>query len=482
MLTWMAYAALVGAIVAAAALALERLAAATGRPRRFAWLAALTLAVLIPLTGALRRPEAPVAPPASEAPVMTETVTAARWTIVPRLPLPTGRDTARTADYAWAVGSAAALTVLAALLTAVARARRRWPRRLVDGTPVRVSRRFGPALVGITRPDIVLPAWVLGLRPAARAAIVRHEAEHARARDHLVLLCGGLVLAAFPWSPAIWWMCRRLRAAVEIDCDRRVIASGIAVADYGAVLLDAGSRSHARWGFAPAMGQPKSLLERRLRTMSEKRGRVSRSQVVVLSVAALVALAIACDAPAPTQIEEIGDEAAMGSQAIATGEGHGGNPGFAGILWEDYPVVEWDRVRLVQLSASTPGERSHPLLAYRNETSVEFANRLMAVGIPPGAYEYDPDLRVETIKVEADHIRLEGNRLIARGGTIKVVSNDPDNERDWIYLDITEEIVGNRWGGYVFWSDHLAIMVPDTRSELVEALRVLRSPADDGTE
>lgn len=471
MLTWMAYAALVGAIVAAAALALERLAAATGRPRRFAWLAALTLAVLIPLTGGLRRPEAPVLPPVAEAPVITETVTEARWTIVPQLPLPTSRDMTRTANYAWAVGSVAALAVLAALLLAVARARRRWPRRFVDGTPVRVSRRFGPALVGITRPDIVLPAWVLGLRPAARAAIVRHEQEHARARDHLALLYAGLVLAAFPWSPAIWWMCRRLRAAVEIDCDQRVIASGIAVADYGAVLLDAGSRPHARWGFAPAMGQPKSLLERRLRTMSEKQGGVSRSQAVVLSGAALVALAIACDAPAPTQIEEIGDEAAMGSQEVVASNDHAETLGFAGIVWEYPPVVEWDGLQLFPWGT----------VAYQNETPVEFANKLMSLDIPPGVREYDPDLRVETIKVEADHIRLEGNRLIASGGTIKVVSNDPDNERDWVYLDITEEIVGNRWGGYMFWSDPLGISVPDTRSELVEALRDLWGSADEDT-
>ena len=203
-------------------------------------------------------------------------------------------------------GVAVILGVLAFLLAAVFRARRRWPRARVDGTDVYVSHCFGPALVGVIRPDIVLPEWVLGLDPGARSAVIRHEAEHARARDHLALLYAGLVLAAFPWSPAIWWMCRRLRAAVEIDCDQRVIASGIGVAAYGALLLDAGSRSHARWGFAPAMGHPRSMLERRLKTMTEKQMKLKRSQVVFLSGAAVLALAIACDAPAPTQIEEAG--------------------------------------------------------------------------------------------------------------------------------------------------------------------------------
>lgn len=190
----------------------------------------------------------------------------------------------------------------------VACARRRWPRSRVDGTDVHLSRRFGPALVGIARPAIVVPRWVVGLARAAQATIVRHELEHARARDHLALLCGGLILAAFPWNPAIWFMCRRLRAAVELDCDRRVIAGGIDAADYGAVLLQAGSRSQTRWGFAPAMGQPRSLLERRLKTMSEKTRKLNPVHGLLLAGAAATALAIACDTRSPTQLNEAIDE------------------------------------------------------------------------------------------------------------------------------------------------------------------------------
>ena len=310
MLVWMSYAALVGGIIAAAALALERLAAATGRQRRIVWLAALTLAVLIPLTGGVRKPSAPAPVAVGDPAEMTSPLPEARRTIVRQLPLPMNRDTTRTANMVWAAGSAATLVALATLLTVVARARRRWPRQQVDGTDVHVSRRFGPALVGVITPDIVLPRWVLGLQPAARSAIIRHEAEHARARDHLALLYAGLVLAAFPWSPAIWWMCRRLRAAVEIDCDQRVIASGIGVADYGTVLLEAGSLSQTRRGLALAMGKPKSLLERRLRTMSEKRKKVKAVHAALLGATSLVALGIACDVTAPTQHDDVIEEPA----------------------------------------------------------------------------------------------------------------------------------------------------------------------------
>ena len=474
MLAWMSYAALVGGIVAAAALALERLAAATGRPRRIAWLAALTLAVLIPLTGGLRRPTTPVVVAAGEAPEISEPVTEARWTIVPQLPLPTSRDTTRTANVVWGAGSAAVLAVLGTLLLVVARARRRWDRERVDGTDVHVSRRFGPALVGVVRPDIVLPRWVLGLQPAARSAIIRHEAEHARARDHLALLYAGLVLAAFPWSPAIWWMCRRLRAAVEIDCDQRVIASGIGVADYGTVLLEAGSLSQTRWGLALAMGQPKSLLERRLKTMSEKKRKLNRSQAALLSGVALVALAIACDAPAPTQIEEGGDGVAVEAQSNESADIGSGNSGIAGIFWADSPAIVWDRLLLYPLSTVT----------YQNETPVEFANKLLALDLPPGVREYDPDLRAEAIEVEADRIRVEGDRLVVRGGSVRLGTEEQDDGS--VGRGVTAGHQGESRGRFVVRKALPVRPLGDcgpigSQSELIENLTALWKSSEKGT-
>ncbi len=311
MIAWMLYAASVGVLIAAGALALERLAASAGRPRRFVWLAALTLAVLVPLLGGRREPAPTAEFPAVAAgdPVATEPIVVrGDYGFLPPLPVPAGRTAARTAGIAWGAGSAAALTALCGVIFVVALATRRWPRRRLDGTDVYLSRRFGPALVGVLAPKPVIPTWVLKAEPDARATILRHEQEHARARDHLALLYAALVAAAFPWSPAVWWMCRRLRAAIEIDCDRRVIDGGVGAADYGAVLLQAGSRSRGRWGFAPALSQPTSLLERRLRAMNEKRGKLKASHGVLLATAGLIALAIACEMPAPTELDEALEE------------------------------------------------------------------------------------------------------------------------------------------------------------------------------
>lgn len=321
MIAWMMYAAVVGGVVAVGGWACERLSASAGRPRRIAWLAALTVAVVVPLTGGWRKPAAPVVETgAAEPPAIAGAVVGDLWSAIPALPVPDGVNSGRIAALLWGAGSLASLAVLGGVLVLVARGRRRWERRWVDGADIFVSRRFGPALVGVTKPEVVVPAWVLGLEPGARTAIIRHEAEHARARDHLGLLYGGLVVAAFPWNPAIWWMCRRLRAAVELDCDQRVLASGIGVADYGDVLLDAGSRCHGWWGFSPAMGQPRSLLERRLKTMSETRKKLSGGYATLLVAVAVGALVVACDTPVPTEVREaleevMAEEAAQGADA-----------------------------------------------------------------------------------------------------------------------------------------------------------------------
>ena len=307
MIIWMAYAALIGALIAAGAFAVERLVASAGRPRRFVWLAALTLAVMIPLTGVWRRPamvpvvvESGTPEPVSIGSTSIENF----WSAIPALPVPRDASTGKIAMFAWAAGSLASLAVLAGVLVRVARGRRRWGRTRVHGAEVYVSHRFGPALVGVARPKVVIPAWVLDLAPDARDAIIRHETEHALARDHLALLYGGLVAAAFPWSPAIWWMYRRLRAAVELDCDQRVLASGIDVADYGDVLLDAGRRSRSRWVFSPAAGQPESLLERRLRTMNDARTKPGAGHAVLLVAVAVGALVVACDTPVPAEVRD----------------------------------------------------------------------------------------------------------------------------------------------------------------------------------
>lgn len=350
MITWMLYAAAVGAVIAAGGFAMERLAAAYGFPRRVVWLAALTLAVAIPAAGAFRVTQ--VASSLDSAMVRpaepTGTVSGVAWDLVPSMPFPHGPEAARAAVLAWGAGSLLTLAAIAAVLLLVARSRRRWPRDRISRADVYVSRRFGPALVGVTNPEVVIPSWVLHLERRAVDMIIRHEMEHARARDHLALLYAALTVAALPWSPSIWWMARRLRAAVEMDCDQRILASGVAAAEYGEVLLDAGSRHAGRWGLAPAMSQPKSLLERRLKTMNENTSKPGTVHALLLGALAVGALVAACDAPVPTEVrdaivEAMAEEGAEGMDAASDAPTE---IRVSRVLGEGMPIIYVDGVRI----------------------------------------------------------------------------------------------------------------------------------------
>src|SRR5690606_2123038 len=96
------------------------------------------------------------------------------------------------------------------------RMRRKWPTVEMDGTRVRLSPSAGPAVIGLFRPEIVIPKWLLTTSAAERELAIAHEKEHLRAHD-AALLAGGCLLAALvPWNPAMWWMVFRLRLSVEI--------------------------------------------------------------------------------------------------------------------------------------------------------------------------------------------------------------------------------------------------------------------------
>jgi hypothetical protein len=304
---WMLYCAAVGVLLSGGALALERGLRSLGRPTRWVWAAAMGLSLALPVAAryvpAPRAAPAAAPPAAPSAPRMAAEAPASPETKV-RQPAPATLDLGRwdpALRLAWGGSSAAVLLGLAAMAGVLARRRRGWPTAEVDGVSVLVSPDVGPAVVGFFRSRIVLPAWVLSADEQARRLVLEHEREHLRAGDPRLLAAAIVCAALTPWSPAAWWQLRRLRLAIEVDCDARVLRRRVDVRAYGAVLLEVGRRAVRSPLAAAAFAEPVSFLERRLRIMTAPRVRRPLLRAAVFGALAVAFVAAACETPGPVQ-------------------------------------------------------------------------------------------------------------------------------------------------------------------------------------
>jgi TonB family protein len=172
----------------------------------------------------------------------------------------------------WVLASVVLAWRLARGAMIVERARSAWKRGRVDGVRVRLSANVGPAVVGLRSMDVVLPEWILSLDESLRALVLRHEEEHREARDPYLLFGAALVMALMPWNVALWLQARRLRLAIEVDCDARVLRAHPSAERYGLLILTiAQRRAVAPTLFAPMLSEPTSNLERRILAMRSTR-------------------------------------------------------------------------------------------------------------------------------------------------------------------------------------------------------------------
>ncbi|MDP6445687.1 MAG: M56 family metallopeptidase [Pirellulaceae bacterium] len=100
------------------------------------------------------------------------------------------------------------------------------------------TRLASAAVIGCLRPVVLVPAaFVSGLPPAHLAAILAHELAHVRRFDFFANVLQILVETVFFYHPAIWWLCRQIRAEREHCCDDLVVAALQNRAEYGRALL-----------------------------------------------------------------------------------------------------------------------------------------------------------------------------------------------------------------------------------------------------
>ncbi len=331
------YVALVIGLAAVVGWAAESLCRQYGRPARWAWLAASALALALIARAALSSAGPSVAVTYSRIALPAASkVAAPEWSVLHALrdavtmsaaaigfvansivrAVP--RDVTPLASYLWLVPTLLSLVVLASVHLRIRRARRNWGQADLFGTRVRIAPDVGPAVVGVMRPEIVVPSWLLGRSDSEQQLVLTHEHEHLRARDHLLLVAGSLIVALVPWHPAAWWMLSRLRLAIELDCDARVLRRGVPARTYGTLLIDLADRCTGFRMGATALADEGSHLERRLLAMKTNRTKRSLVRAAVLGSAAALAVLAACEAKVPTGPEIEAMDVASATKA-ATG-------------------------------------------------------------------------------------------------------------------------------------------------------------------
>ena len=230
-----------------------------------------------------------------EMPTQSTATAKTRW----RLAWPELAYWDRPLEWLWIASSAGLIGFYGIGWLRLRRMARHWPVERIDGNCVRVAERVGPAVVGLFKPEIVFPRWLLDATPGQRTMALAHEREHVSARDPLLFQLAMALVVLEPWNLSLWWQLRRIRFAIEVDCDRRVLRGGSNAKEYGEMLLSIGQRQSGAVSGALTLTEKTSQLERRILIITGAVKRHSGAALIALTglTVSLVVVAAALDAP-----------------------------------------------------------------------------------------------------------------------------------------------------------------------------------------
>jgi beta-lactamase regulating signal transducer with metallopeptidase domain len=232
-----------------------------------------------------------------------------------------GPAQSRVLTTLWCVATAVMLIFVCIVYARVWYVARRWKLTEFAGQTVRVAPHAGPAVIGLFRPEVVVPHWMLEYGTDDSNLVVMHETEHQRARDPLLLAAMWTLVALIPWHPGAWYCLARTRLAIELDCDARVVRRGASLRTYAELLLNqARVRLGAPtrlWLGATSLLEPSSHLERRLNAMIPHNDPSLAPRPVMrylrtlsyLAIVSTIAIA-ACESHVPTAADISGLDAA----------------------------------------------------------------------------------------------------------------------------------------------------------------------------
>ncbi len=277
MLAWMIYVVVVTVMLSAAAWLAEQGSRRRRAASRWIWISTIVASLLLPGMVASVSIQVPnlFKPAALSAPLVLRDATSLH---LPNMisglgtAVATGDTSARTdvLTLMW-IGLSFAIAIALAINTGLLhRRKRQWRQGQLLGTSIWVSPDAGPAVVGLFRPRIVIPAWLMERSSAHQHMAMAHEQSHIQARDPQMLAVALGLLLLMPWNLPLWWQLHRLRRAMEVDCDARVLRGGRDIKTYCETLIEVGQSQSTTIGAVAAMSESRSFLEQRIKIMLVK--------------------------------------------------------------------------------------------------------------------------------------------------------------------------------------------------------------------
>jgi beta-lactamase regulating signal transducer with metallopeptidase domain len=109
------------------------------------------------------------------------------------------------------------------------------------------SRLEVPTAIGLFKPAIVVPAWLIQeATPDELQHVLLHELAHLRRRDDWTNLAQKIVRAVLFFHPLVWWIERRLSLDREIACDDAVLSQTASPDLYARCLAHIAEKSFIR--------------------------------------------------------------------------------------------------------------------------------------------------------------------------------------------------------------------------------------------
>lgn len=392
-LAWMAYGTIVSAAIGIAAWGIDAWLRTVGRPTRFLWLGAMVGMALV-LVGAAIRPRAVPDISVGTSGIVHSVERTARPAV--------STASLDLAALGWGGASMLVLLGIVGGIAALVRARRRGVRTTWLGTPVIETDEVGPGAAPWGDPAIFVPRSLKALPEPSARLLLDHEREHVAAGDARLLLAAAGLLVLLPWNLPLWWCFRRLRTAIECDCDARVLRNGVSLGDYASLLLDLAAPRLRPLPALLSFATSRSQLHTRIDAMTT-RPTLSRTRRIAMTALVASAALAACETRMPAPVAPVADYVVKEGKASPVT-----------ITGENRDSVRASLVEGVELSLSAADTSMDPVLVVRDATgAVVYSGRVTGArdstmaGIAPDAIE-----SVEVIKGKA--ALPEG----ARGGMI----------------------------------------------------------------